>query len=49
MIVRGKVCTTEGVISESFAYECALHVSFKGRGNDWRGDDSDGKVRRRPM
>ena len=35
-------CIIQGVTSESFVYECALRVLFKGRGNVGRGDDSDG-------
>jgi hypothetical protein len=34
-------------MSESFVYACALYVSFKGRGDDGRGDDSCGEVQRR--
>ena len=34
-------------MSESFVYECALRVLFKGHGEVWRGDDSCGEVQRR--
>ena len=30
----------QGVMSESFVYECALRVLFKSHGEDGRGDDS---------
>ena len=30
-----------------YASECALRVLIKGRGDDGRGDDSDGEVQRR--
>ena len=34
-------------MSESFVYECALRVLFKGDGEVGRGDDSCGEVQRR--
>ena len=34
----------QGVMSESFVYECALRVLFKGHGEVGRGDDSCGEV-----
>ena len=40
-------CVLQGVTSESFVHECALHVLFKGIREDGRGDDSCDKVQRR--
>ena len=40
-------CVLQGVTSESFVYECAPRVLFKGHGEDGRGDDSCGEVQRR--
>jgi hypothetical protein len=37
-------CVLQGVTSESFVYECALRVLFKGHGDDRRGDDHCGEV-----
>ena len=37
----------QGVTSESFGYECAPRVLFKGHGEDGRGDDSCSEVQRR--
>ena len=37
-------CVLQGVTSESFVYECALRVLFKGSGEDGRGDDSCGEM-----
>jgi hypothetical protein len=34
-------------MSESFLYECALRVLFKGHGEVGRGDDSCGEVQKR--
>ena len=36
-------CVIQGEMRESLVYECALHVLFKGRGDDGRGDDSCGE------
>ena len=40
-------CVLQGVMSESFVYECVLHILFKGHGEFGRGDDSCGEVQRR--
>ena len=40
-------CVLQGVTSESFVYECALRVLFKGHGEVGRGNDSCGEVQRR--
>ena len=37
-----KGCVLQGVTSESFVYECAPHVLFKGHGEVGMGDDSCG-------